>query len=97
MAAELERNAGRFQIAPLRSSDCRTSDSVTVAPRLASSCAAATPLRAAPATTTFLPVDGKGSALHRSFNVVSANSANTIARIRKRQITFDSLQPLNSK
>src|SRR5207253_10871425 len=32
-----------------------------------------------------------------NFKVVSANSANTKAAIQKRTITFDSLQPSNSK
>ena len=37
------------------------------------------------------------SKLHRSFNVVRANSAKTKAIIQKRAITLDSLQPNNSK
>ncbi len=34
---------------------------------------------------------------HLNFNVVSANSANTNAKIQNLAITFDSLHPINSK
>ena len=44
-----------------------------------------------------LPAHGEVRCRHRSFNVVRLNSANMIATIRKRVMTFGSSQPLNSK
>ena len=75
------------------------SDSVTSAPRLASSSAAAMPLRAAPATVTRSLRTSKvvSFAAHRSFNVASANSAQMIPTITNRAITFGSLHPISSK
>ena len=71
----------------------------TVAPRDASSTAAAIPLAAAPPTVTRLPSTDNSSPmpLYRSFSVVRLKSANTIAMITKREITFGSLQPMSSK
>src|SRR5215203_3636645 len=44
-----------------------------------------------------LPAHGKVLGRHRSFNVVRLNSANRIATIRNRVMTFGSAHPLNSK
>ena len=73
------------------------SDSVTRAPRAASSSAAATPLRAAPATVTLLPLTENPATCHRSFKVVRLNSAKMIATITNRVMTFGSLHPMSSK
>ena len=44
-----------------------------------------------------LATNGEGRAGHRSFNVVRLKSAKMIAMIRKRVMTFGSLQPISSK
>ena len=59
----------------------------------------ATPLRAAPTTTTRAPATRNVLMCidHRSFNVVRLNSAKMIATMTKREITFGSLHPDSSK
>jgi hypothetical protein len=75
------------------------SDSVTRAPRLASSSDAAIPLRAAPATATRFPSTDHWPLVtdHRSLSVVKLNNAKMIPTMTKREITFGSLQPIASK
>ena len=75
------------------------SDSVTLAPRFASSSDAAIPLRAAPATVTRFPSTDHWPLVtdHRNFSVVRLNSAKMIPTMTKREITFGSLQPIASK
>ena len=74
---------------------------ITLAPRRRAKAAAAVPDRAAPTTTTFLPVSSTavGSSLraYRSFRVLRDISARAMAMIQKRTITFGSAQPLSSK
>ena len=96
VAAELELDAGVAQARRRRRRSARVSVSITRAPRRASSSAAAMPLRAAPTTTTRRPSTENASLPrhHRSFNVVRLNSAKMTARIRKRVMTFGSLQPM---
>ena len=44
-----------------------------------------------------LAANGERGVAHRSFSVVRLRSAKMIARIRKRVMTFGSLQPMSSK
>ena len=71
---------------------------MTTAPRAAQNIAVATPVRAIPTTRTRLFFSSTGPGMtYLNFSVVNANNANTSAAIQKRTITFDSLQPINSK
>ena len=87
----------------------RDSVAVTRAPRAAQNNAVATPVRARPITSTrlfFSSIAARSKSFlsctfstvsYRNFSVVSANNAKTSATIQNRTITFDSLQPINSK
>ncbi len=84
----------RSAAATLSSLSGFASFTVTRAPRASRKSAAASPLRAAPTTRTFLPPT---CMRHLSLSVERLKSANKIAAMRKRKTTFDSFQPSNSK
>ena len=112
MAAEFEGHARVVQFArSLRQSPLRCENPSRSRARHAprKKATVATPVRASPTTSTRFPRNSipPGIVLVNStrlqmpcylnFSVVSANSAKTSATIQNRTMTFDSLQPSNSK
>ncbi len=90
-------------ISPASAAALRESETVTFAPRSRRNRAAEIPDLPAPTTSTRLFFSSIASRfypvprIYRSFNVVSANSANTSAIIQNRAITLLSLHPISSK